>query len=119
MRALGHGGYGKAEIELEIESEGPSTGCGIALWAETTAGLTLGGNALGQLGKPAERVGEEATRMLLRELQGKGAVDSHLADQLLVWMALADGPSEITDLGRDRPHALRRGSGGRRSRVRR
>ncbi len=96
VRALGQGGYGKAEVELEVASEGPSTGCGIALWAETTSGLTLGGNALGERGKPAERVGEEAARRLLRELQGKGAVDAHLADQLVVWMALAEGPCEIT-----------------------
>ena len=34
--------------------------------------------------------------MLLRELHGKGAVDSHLADQLLVWLALAEAPSEFT-----------------------
>ncbi len=93
--ALGHAGYGRAEIELEVTPSGPSTGCGIALWAETSAGLTLGGNALGERGKPAERVGEEAAKMLLKEIKGEGAVDSHLADQLLVWAALADGPSEF------------------------
>jgi len=96
VRTLGHGSYGKADVELEVVAEGPSTGCGIGVWAETPEGIALGGNALGERGKPAERVGEEAAKMLLRELKGAGAVDSHLADQLLVWLAVADGPSEFT-----------------------
>jgi RNA 3'-terminal phosphate cyclase (ATP) len=96
LLALGHEGYGKAAIQLAVTESGPSTGCGIALWAETAAGLTLGGNALGERGKPAERVGEEAAKMLLREIRAKGAVDSHLADQLIVWAALAEGSSEYT-----------------------
>ncbi len=86
----------EVEIELEIAPSGHSTGCGIALWAETEAGRALGASALGARGKPAERVGEEAANALLRELKPKGAVDSHLADQLVVWLALAEGRSEFT-----------------------
>jgi RNA 3'-terminal phosphate cyclase (ATP) len=86
----------KVEIELEVTPEGRSTGCGIALWAETEAGRALGASALGERGKPAERVGEEAGKALLRELHAKAAVDSHLADQLVVWLALAEGASEFT-----------------------
>jgi len=89
-------GYRKAELALEVVPQGLSTGCGIVLWAETESGRRLGASALGERGKPAERVGEEAARALLQELKPRGAVDSHLSDQLIVWMALADGPSEFT-----------------------
>jgi RNA 3'-terminal phosphate cyclase (ATP) len=86
----------KVEIELEVTTSGHSTGCGIALWAETDTGRALGSSSLGERGKPAERVGEEAANALLRELRTKAAVDSHLADQLIVWLATAQGPSEFT-----------------------
>jgi RNA 3'-terminal phosphate cyclase (ATP) len=86
----------KVEIELEVTPQGHSTGCGIALWAETETGRALGASALGERGKPAERVGEEAGKALLRELRSGSAIDGHLADQLVVWLALAEGVSEFT-----------------------
>jgi RNA 3'-terminal phosphate cyclase (ATP) len=43
-----------------------------------------------------EEVGREAADALLSELKGEWAVESHLADQMVVWMAMADGPSELT-----------------------
>ncbi|MBN1940964.1 MAG: RNA 3'-terminal phosphate cyclase, partial [Candidatus Diapherotrites archaeon] len=55
----------------------------------------LGTNALGKKGKPAEEVGLEAANQMLWELQAEKPVDSHLADQLLLFMALAKGKSEI------------------------
>lgn len=93
LRAAGHA---DAHIELEVALSGRSEGCGIALWAECESGQRLGGSALGRRGKRAEEVGKEAAQALLDELSGPGAVDSHLADQLIVWLALADGASEFT-----------------------
>lgn len=89
-------GYQKAEVKLEVGEHGRSEGCGIVLWAECEGGRRLGASALGRRGKRAEEVGEEAARGLVEELAAGGAVDSHLADQMVVWMALADGPSELT-----------------------
>ena len=86
----------RAEIDLEIVPKGPSEGCGIVLWAECEGGRRFGGSALGRRGKRAEEVGAEAAHALLAELAGEWAVESHLADQMIVWMALADGPSEFT-----------------------
>ena len=51
--------------------------------------------APGQLGKPAETVAGEAVDALLASLGGGGAVDPHLANQLLLPLAFADGTSEI------------------------
>ena len=90
------GGYRKLDIRLDVGEGGHSEGCGIVLWAECDTRRRLGGSALGERGKRAERVGEEAAQSLLAELASGAAVDSHLADQLIVWLALADGPSELT-----------------------
>src|SRR5258707_9702615 len=46
----------------------------------TTAGFT----ALGERGKPAEEVGQEAAKQVAEFMESGGAVDEHLGDQLLV-----------------------------------
>jgi RNA 3'-terminal phosphate cyclase (ATP) len=49
--------------------------------------------SLGAPGKRAERVADEAVNELLAFLAAPGAVDPHLADQLLLPLTLAGGPS--------------------------
>ena len=78
---------------LDAPSKG--TGSVVFLWAEfehVLAGFT----ALGEKGKPAELVADEASQALLAYLRGDGALDRHLADQVILPMALADGPSSFT-----------------------
>lgn len=70
-------------------------GSGIVLWAETTGNAVLEYDSLGARGKPAERVGEEAARGLIRQVKNGGAVDVHHTDQFVPFMALAKGRSEI------------------------
>jgi RNA 3'-terminal phosphate cyclase (ATP) len=50
---------------------------------------------LGALGKPAERVADEAIDSLLAFLSTDGAIDQYLADQLLLPLCLASGASQI------------------------
>jgi len=107
------------ESSITIESiNGISTGVGITLWKDL-----CGGSALGERGKRAEVVGEEAAQNFINEFakcankkpNEKNAAcgnelelrahaenesqnnyvfaDSHLADQLLIFMALAEGKS--------------------------
>ena len=52
-----------------------------------------GASALGEIGKPAEKVAQEACVALSRELEANADVDSHLADQLLLYAALSEGKS--------------------------
>ncbi|NUN49789.1 MAG: RNA 3'-phosphate cyclase [Candidatus Brocadiae bacterium] len=86
----------ESEIDVRIErGEGPSAGAGIVLWAEDDAGVRIGASALGELKKPSEEVGREAGSWMLAELAAGAPVDRHLADQLLLWCALASGPSEF------------------------
>jgi RNA 3'-terminal phosphate cyclase (ATP) len=70
--------------------ETTSTGSAVAValdFEETVAGF----DALGAQGKPAEEVGWEVAESALEFLDGPGAVDAHLADQLVVLLALAGG----------------------------
>ena len=56
---------------------------------------TLGASALAARGVPAERLGEAAARELDALLASGATLDLHAADQLLVYLALADGPSRF------------------------
>ena len=51
----------------------------------------LGADALGERGKSSERVGQEAADHLRAEMAGSGTVDSHAADNLMLWAALFGG----------------------------
>lgn len=84
----------RVEIEtVEFEAAGP--GDAVFLWAEF-ARSRAGFGALGERGKPAERVADEAVDPLLAFLAGDAATDFHLADQLALFMALAPGRSALT-----------------------
>ncbi len=84
----------EASVEVVNDTSNPlQKGSSLVLWAETDAGALLGGDAIGELGKPSERVGREAAENLLRELESEATVDSHLADMLVPYVALAEGSS--------------------------
>lgn len=93
---------GYSKVDIKAESYEPARdphlgpGAGIVLWAETERGAILGASSLGRLGKPAEQVGREAAENLARQLDTSCAVDRYLTDQLIPYMALADGSSDIT-----------------------
>ena len=70
-------------------------GSGIVLWAHTSANTIIGADALGSPGKPAEKVGEEAATKLIEEISSGAAVDSHMGDMLIPYIALASGFSKI------------------------
>jgi RNA 3'-terminal phosphate cyclase (ATP) len=61
--------------------------------------------ALGERGKPAERVAGEAVEAFLAFLDTDGAIDEYLADQLLLPLALAQGTSELRT-AKVTPHLL-------------
>jgi RNA 3'-terminal phosphate cyclase (ATP) len=59
-------------------------------------GAAAGFCALGARGKRAETVGEEAADAFLDHLAAAAAIDPHLADQLVPYLAMAGGESEFT-----------------------
>jgi len=78
-----------------VEIHAACAGAGLFLTAEYDA-LRCGFNALGERGKPAERVAEEACAALMDHHASGAALDAHLADQILVPMAFAAGESRFT-----------------------
>lgn len=70
-----------------------SPGAGIFLTAEYEGSLA-GFSALGKKGKPSEQVAEEAVTALLAFHHSNAAVDVHLADQLILPLALF-GPAAL------------------------
>lgn len=78
-----------------ITAPSPGQGSCVFLLAEFET-ARAGFVGLGERGKSAERVADEAALALLAFLKSRAAVDPYLADQLLLPMALADGRSILT-----------------------
>ncbi len=79
----------QAGFDAEIKTEAlrlPSMGSGITLWSGGK-----GASSLGERGLPAEKVGQRAAQGLITELKSEAAVDIHLADQLIPYLAMAGG----------------------------
>lgn len=93
IERLQEAGY-KAEIAQETMKL-PSTGSGISLW---TAGK--GASSLGERGLPAEKVGRRAAEKMILEMASPAAVDVHLADQLIPYLALAGGSYSVREISR-------------------
>lgn len=87
------------EIRRESYPKGKDShlgpGSGIVLWAESDKGIRLGSDNLGARGKRAEVVGNEVAEKLVTVLTTGKAIDSHLCDMLVPYLALADGESKI------------------------
>jgi RNA 3'-terminal phosphate cyclase (ATP) len=83
-----------AEVELV---QAPASGRGAGLFVFAHYGDVVAGfGALGEIGKRAEAVADEVYRALMAHHRSGKVVDKHLADQLLLYMALAEGRSTIT-----------------------
>ena len=80
------------EFEMDTATPAAGPGCGIIALADFEHAI-IAGDALGERGKPAEKVGREAAEALIGALRSGGAVDAHLGDQLVPWVALAQGES--------------------------
>lgn len=80
---------------LQEKDKAYGSGNGIIIIAESSTGCLFAGSALGKKGVYADKVGIEAAEMLLRNLRHNGCVDEFLQDQLIIFMALANGTSRI------------------------
>jgi RNA 3'-terminal phosphate cyclase (ATP) len=86
-----------ARIEKAVP---PSPGKGTVVFVRAEYERARAGfTAYGRIGKPAEEVAEEACRAFARYHRHGQPVDEHLADQLLLPLALAHGASEYAVSG--------------------
>lgn len=85
-----------ARIQTQVLGRTGAIGAGgaIVLWAETEHCL-LGASAVAERGVPAESLGERAAHELRAELESGATLDLHAADQLLVYLARAQGNSHF------------------------
>ena len=91
----------KAPVDFEVEYYpkekdrhlGP--GSGIVIWADSTNGSRLGADSLGDKGVSAEVVGRKAAEQLVKEINSGMAIDSHLCDMIVPYLAMAAGESKI------------------------
>jgi RNA 3'-terminal phosphate cyclase (ATP) len=84
----------KADIELR---EVPSLGQGTFIFLKTESEHSIAGfTALGERGKRAEAVGEEAATELIEYLGTDAALDSHLTDQIVLYLSLCKKQSMFT-----------------------
>jgi len=94
MDTLAKNNYTTSQIQVLNDQSNPyQKGSSITLWAKTDTDVLIGTDAIGDLRKSSESVGEEAARKLLVELHTKPTVDVFLADMLIPYMALAPGRS--------------------------
>jgi RNA 3'-phosphate cyclase len=89
----------ETDIDARLEKgerEPLSPGSMITLWAVGEPEIFMGADALGERGKPAERVGREAATNLLKQLRTGMGVDYHTADHMILPCSLATGQSSFT-----------------------
>ncbi|KAJ3117505.1 hypothetical protein HK098_006242 [Nowakowskiella sp. JEL0407] len=70
-------------------------GISVVLWAKTSTGCILGGSGIASKNRNGTEVGMKAVQSLCNEINHGGCVDEYLQDQLIIFMALAEGESSI------------------------
>jgi RNA 3'-terminal phosphate cyclase (ATP) len=90
-----------ADIRLLNDNMAPQTGAALALFAEGPDAL-LGADRAGAVHRRAETIGRFVAQALLTDLESGATIDRHLADQMIIFAALAAGTSvfrlpQVTD----------------------
>lgn len=99
----------KLNVPIKIQTEYCETlspGSGLTLWARCAQGpdtdfnnpIILGTDMLGERGKPSETIGEECAQKLIEEIKSQAAVDQHLADNLIPFLAINGGTIETSKI---------------------
>jgi RNA 3'-terminal phosphate cyclase (ATP) len=90
------------DVQIDVECNPHKTdprhspGSGISLSAVTSSDTRIGADAIGEKGKPAEKVGKEAADQLVEDLKSGMALDRHMADIIIPYLAVAKGLSTVT-----------------------
>ncbi len=83
-------GY-RTRIEVLEDSSAVQKGASLLLWTQTDTGCILGAEQAGKQGRRSEAIAEFVVKSLLKDLKSGATVDHHLADQLILFAALARG----------------------------
>lgn len=81
--------------DVVTEPQAMGSGAGVLIVATTSTGCRLAGSALVAPKRRAREIGQAAADELLATLDDGGCVDEWLQDQLILYMALAEGESQL------------------------
>jgi RNA 3'-terminal phosphate cyclase (ATP) len=97
-RVIEEKGFPRPKIEIDASENGShmGPGSGIVLCATRSNEALLGADSLGERGRPAEVVGEDAARRLLEEIGSGAFLDRHMGDIIVPYVALAEGVSDLS-----------------------
>jgi RNA 3'-terminal phosphate cyclase (ATP) len=82
------------DIEVLHDESAVQKGAALLLWAQTTTGCLLGADQAGKRGRRSERIAEFVVHSLMTDLRTGATTDRHLADQLILFAALARNKTE-------------------------
>jgi RNA 3'-terminal phosphate cyclase (ATP) len=94
IKVLKECGFDDIRISSQVAST-LSPGTSITLWAECE-NTVLGNDNIGKKGVKAEIVGEECAKGLIKSIESDAALDKFMSDQIIPFLALADGESEVS-----------------------
>ncbi len=98
QRVLGSHGYG-AEIREIYDTSSLQEGAALAVWADTSLDGRIGSDRAGMAGRSSESIGRHVAQQLIQDLRSGAAVDRYVADQLVIYAALADGNTRYATPG--------------------
>ena len=93
QKILADEGY-HALIEHLWDKTALQAGASLAVWAKTDTQCILGSDEAGKRGRSSEEIGRYVATNLLADLKTGATVDRFLADQLIIYAALAEGVTE-------------------------
>jgi len=80
-------------IERVDDTTAHHAGASLAIWAENTTGGRVGADRAGAIGRSSEAIGTFVAKTFLQDVRSGATVDRHVADQLVLFAALAPGTS--------------------------
>lgn len=84
---------GLKEFQIIEDETAIQSGACLTLILETTSGLILGADIVGKMNLSSEKIGKMAAEQLLQDWERGATVDRFIADQLILYAALADKKS--------------------------
>lgn len=84
----------EAKFNIRHDNTALQKGAALFIGARTDTGCLIGSDMAGKLGRSSEKIGRCVAHTLLEDLDTKATVDRFLADQLIIYAALAEGTSE-------------------------
>ena len=84
------------EIDIMEDSTAAQRGAALAVWARSRENCLLGADQAGKPGRRSEAIADFVARSLIDDFGSGACTDRHLADQLILFAALADGTSEYS-----------------------